>query len=502
VPDPRAHRRLLVVARRILASGLRHLPGMSPAWFLSTSANPNQNRHHRGGAAVLFAAVFLVGLLLTGACTRATPTGNGSAPGEQADGANPAGGNATAPKPTVPDLLPDPGVDVGTCEMVTYTPPTSAQAQQGELCRPKSGQRDTAIVLVHGGSGVGGSLTTLQPWATRLGAEGYVTLNIDYHLFQPGYSNQSPVFPWPELNTMAAVQFLRGAGNALGLDKDRIVTQGHSAGARIGAVAYVGTNDDWFRSYDANGVSGDKELWPSVDTQVNGFVGFYHPYDGTMQYAEQYYGGAESATATAASDRWAHADSIARASGATGPALFVTGDKDWAEIFTQEAAFVTSLTTGGRAARQVTIPGGAHGFDEGDETRLSKLGEQALTEVLRFLNEQFPQTPARDSQGAPIDLAAAPTNTGVAPPTYAVRPNRSYPTTTWRAGGGATPTTAAPTTVAPPTTSGGVSTTTGVTVKPPVTTAPVVTTAPPVTTKPPVTTAPPITTAPPVTTVP
>ena len=60
--------------------------------------------------------------------------------------------------------------------------------------------------IVHGGSGIGGGFQGMRPWADRLLAEGYVVLLPDYHLFSPG--GASPVFPWPEQNIKAAVQYL------------------------------------------------------------------------------------------------------------------------------------------------------------------------------------------------------------------------------------------------------------------------------------------------------
>ena len=150
----------------------------------------------------------------------------------------------------------------------------------GELCRPKENQRDVAVMVIHGGSGISGSYEGMRRWANRYIAEGYVTFLPSYHLFNVG--GESPVFPHPEQNIKAAVQYLRGTGNALGIDKDRIVVQGQSAGARVGAVAYTTPDDLLFTG---------PELYPDIADTVNGFIGFYHPYDGTMQYADQYFGG-------------------------------------------------------------------------------------------------------------------------------------------------------------------------------------------------------------------
>ena len=143
-------------------------------------------------------------------------------------------------------------------------------------------ERDVAVVVVHGGSGIGGSYQGMRRWANRYLVEGYVTFLPEYHLFNPG--GETPVFPRPEQNIKAAVQYLRGTGNALGIDKDRIVVQGQSAGSRIAAVAFTSPDDPWFAG---------PELYKGISDKVDGLIGFYHPYDGTMQYADQYFGGPE-----------------------------------------------------------------------------------------------------------------------------------------------------------------------------------------------------------------
>ena len=74
---------------------------------------------------------------------------------------------------------------------------------------------------------------------------------------------------------------------ALGISRKNIVVQGMSAGARVGAVAYTTPNDEYFAG---------PELWPDISDTVNGFIGFYHPYDGSMQYSSQYYGGSDESS--------------------------------------------------------------------------------------------------------------------------------------------------------------------------------------------------------------
>ena len=208
------------------------------------------------------------------------------------------------------------------------------------------------------------------------------------------------------------MQYLRGTAQALGISRKNIVVQGMSAGARIGAVAYATPNDDFFAG---------PELWPDIPDTVNGFIGFYHPYDGSMQYSSQYYGGPDDSTNATVRERWDKADSISNASHAEGPALFITGSNDWNFIVDQQNEFAAALRDNDQTATTVVITGGNHGFDTGTATRLSKLGEQAATEVLRWLNTEFPQDPPREAQTSDIDLASAPDRSGDPPTTFDTR---------------------------------------------------------------------------------
>ena len=91
--------------------------------------------------------------------------------------------------------------------------------------------------------------------------------------------------------------------------------------------------------------------------------------------------------------RWDKADAIANATHAEGPALFITGSLDWNFIVDQQNVFAAALRADDEDADTDVITGGNHGFDTGTATRLSRLGEQAATEVLRWLNDEFPQDP-------------------------------------------------------------------------------------------------------------
>jgi acetyl esterase/lipase len=90
------------------------------------------------------------------------------------------------------------------------------------------------VVVIHGGSWVSGNRlddgTTrwLNDWLARLG---YAVASIDYRL--------SPQFKWPAQrdDLLAAIRFLRDHAAALGIDGDRVVLLGRSAGGQMATAA-------------------------------------------------------------------------------------------------------------------------------------------------------------------------------------------------------------------------------------------------------------------------
>ncbi len=295
-----------------------------------------------------------------------------------------APGPEGAPGPTTlaPVTLPDPGVAPGGCAMVVTTPAASLDAQDSELCRPAPERaRDVGIVLVHGGGGIGGNHTGMTGWSQIYTDAGYTTLSVNYHLFSPG-STESPVFPVPEQDVKAAVQWLRGSAPALGLDPERIALHGVSAGARLGAVAFTTPGHPLFDS---------PELWAAIPDHLNAFVGFYSTYDGTMQYDRQYYGGDRDDPDPEVRRRWQAADSVVNAAGATGPVVLFTGSLDLGDIIPQQEYLAAGVEVAGYQASAHVVEGAEHGFDT-TETGLTHDGEAAAALLVGWFDRIFPQT--------------------------------------------------------------------------------------------------------------
>ncbi|WP_293786423.1 alpha/beta hydrolase [uncultured Aeromicrobium sp.] len=85
------------------------------------------------------------------------------------------------------------------------------------------------IVWVHGGGWIGGDKEGIAPYLQLLAAKGYAAVGIDYSLGPDTH------YPVPLEQTDKAIVWLEENAAALGLDTDRLVLAGDSAGAQIAA---------------------------------------------------------------------------------------------------------------------------------------------------------------------------------------------------------------------------------------------------------------------------
>lgn len=289
-----------------------------------------------------------------------------------------------APAPSVAGqealpVIPAPDVARGRCGVVTYTPPTASARHRADLCRPSGASPRGAVVLVHGGGGYSGDRSTMAEWSDWYREQGFVTLSIDYTLLGDG--SPEPVYPRPEQDMKAAIQWTRLQAEALGYDPQRILLHGSSAGARLSAQAYVTPGDPWFAGQD---------LWPEVTDDVAGFIGFYGYYDGDTLEAERYYGGLPDSRDPDVLEAWEHADSVAQAANAPGPALLFHGDVDGLITVVQTERFGAALAEVGTDVTAFIVTDGDHAFDGRFGDLTTDTGADAAAEIETWLAERFP----------------------------------------------------------------------------------------------------------------
>lgn len=234
-------------------------------------------------------------------------------------------------------------------------------------------------MLVHGGDGTTGTREQMRGWADVYAEHGYPSFAIDYLLSKA--NAPPPVYPKPEADVKAAVQYLRGRAAELGVDPDRIVVQGFEAGAALGAQALVTPDDPFFDG---------PRRYQGVSDKPAAFVGFYGRYDGTQRNPARSYGGPPDSPDPKVQERYAKADSIAQAANAAGPVLLVQGDADQPELVDSATKFHTALQAAGKDATLTLPPGAGRGFDQQRSGALTPAGREAADGVRAWLAARFP----------------------------------------------------------------------------------------------------------------
>jgi acetyl esterase/lipase len=259
-----------------------------------------------------------------------------------------------------------------------FTPP-GVDARQGDLCGPAHPRDRVAILVIHGGGGSQGNRQSSVAWVDRFNAAGYLTFAIDYFTFTD--ATRPPVYPREEQEVKAAVQYLRAHAVEVGINAERIVAQGISAGAQLAGALLV-TPDDPAFAWPGR--------WPGVSDRVAGLIGLYGYYDGYQLNPEKMYGGPRTSTRPAVVARYARADLDKRAAAATGPALLFAGGADTLIPPDQTTRFADALRAAGKDVEATIVPGVGHGFDHpGGPDGLSPEGEKVAVVVFAWLARQF-----------------------------------------------------------------------------------------------------------------
>ncbi len=139
----------------------------------------------------------------------------------------------------------------------------------GDLYAPGKPGRYPALVAVHGGAFQVGSPALYAHWGRHLAERGYVVFAIRYRLV----ANGRKMYPEAVQDVRAAVQYLRGRGEALHVDPERIGLMGDSAGAHLAAlVALAGDQPPFAHGYP-------DDPYATVSAHVRACICIYGIYD-------------------------------------------------------------------------------------------------------------------------------------------------------------------------------------------------------------------------------
>lgn len=134
-----------------------------------------------------------------------------------------------------------------------------AYEEKSEVARP-------TLIWIHGGAWIAGDKRKIDPLAYRIAGLGkYNLISINYRL-----ANDTQA-PWPEIiyDVNAAVRWAKSNAAKLGIDPDKLIIAGESAGAHLAAMSAFAA--------DADELRGDQNPGPTTD--VRAAILFYGAYN-------------------------------------------------------------------------------------------------------------------------------------------------------------------------------------------------------------------------------
>ncbi|HEX2855731.1 MAG TPA: alpha/beta hydrolase [Opitutaceae bacterium] len=205
------------------------------------------------------------------------------------------------------------------------------------------------VISLHGGGWFSGGHRDRRPFTFWMARQGYAVATVGYRLL--------PQARWPmqRWDVLGAVAYLREHAAELGIDPDRIVLLGRSAGAQLAEASAYGTRDQGIRGVIAfYGPSDLADMWDRAAgsrEQLNGWT--------PHQLLEQFLGGTP-ATAQAA---YANASGLSLVNAASPPTLLIHGALDSMIPLEQSQRLAAKLTAAGRPNALVVVPWASHAFD-------------------------------------------------------------------------------------------------------------------------------------------
>ena len=213
-----------------------------------------------------------------------------------------------------------------------YTPPSAAKNGLG-------------VLLVHGGGWSEGDRTQLKGYGILLGRKGYLCVACEYRLTGEA--------PWPAQlhDVKAALRWMRANAASLGIDANRIVVEGNSAGGHLALMV--------------GGTAGMPELEgdggnAGVTTGVAGVIAFYPP----TGLEARHWGGLPSLFGPAAPPETLRtASPLTYARAGFPPTLLIQGNADTVVPATEATTMYEALHEAGVPVELHMYAGQPHAFD-------------------------------------------------------------------------------------------------------------------------------------------
>ncbi|ABF91506.1 putative lipase [Myxococcus xanthus DK 1622] len=229
-----------------------------------------------------------------------------------------------------------------------------------------------AVLYFHGGGWRGGERGYARAWADFLTARGYALISFDYRLFPPATGLKAPG------DVKCGIRWVKDHAATYGIDPDRLVLFGESAGGHLASLAGYTEGDARLPSSCAPG-----------DTSVAAIISFYAPSD-LVAYAASAPAplvGFTGVPQEGHRELYELLSPINHVGPRSPPTLLLHGGADSVVPLDASQAMAARLAQAGVPHTLFTLPYAEHGFDIWD----GGFGRQlARAQVGRFLQQHAP----------------------------------------------------------------------------------------------------------------
>jgi acetyl esterase/lipase len=223
------------------------------------------------------------------------------------------------------------------------------------------------LVVIHGGGWDSGDRAQLAEWNHRWAARGYAVAAVSYRL--------APRWTWPapQEDLLAALVWLRAHADGLGIDPERLVLVGRSAGGQIAtAVGYGGM---------APGVTGVVAFYAPHDMPFAWSISSAEDCLNSERLMHQYFGGPPDSEDMQA--RYVAASGHLKVGARTPPTLLLHGQPDTLVWYRHSRRLEATLERAGVPHLLVELPWATHGFDYNLHGPGGQLADYAIERFLR-----------------------------------------------------------------------------------------------------------------------
>jgi acetyl esterase/lipase len=249
---------------------------------------------------------------------------------------------------------------------VTYLVATGFESKLDVYKRRDATALQPTLIFYHGGGWIGGtkeaSFMSIMPWLEM----GWNVVNVEYRMAR--------VAPAPAgvEDALCALRFVVAQAKTYGVDTNRLVVSGESAGGHLALAAGMIPASAGFTSIcAAGGFTASENAVPKVAAIINwyGITDLNDMLAGpnARSYAVQWLGGSANRNDVAKS-----VSPLTYVRAGLPPILSIQGDADPIVPYSQNVRLRDALTKAGATNELVTVPGGGHGnFKPEERTKIS-----------------------------------------------------------------------------------------------------------------------------------